>query len=165
MFSLKIFLNWSLIALHSCVAFCCISTWISYKYTYVSSLLSLPPTPLGHHRAPSWALCAMQQLPTSYLLYTWWCIYVSPTLSICPTLSFLHCVHKPFSRSASLFHLLCLACYQSSTLCRGSSYRLSDGVIGNSLDAKEKQRNSIVTGHPQPKQIISSNSTGNQSPN
>ena len=26
--------------------------------------------PLDHHRAPSWAPCTMQQLPTSYLFYT-----------------------------------------------------------------------------------------------
>ena len=38
----------------SCVGFCC-TTWISEKYAYVPSPLSLPPTLLGHHRAPSWA--------------------------------------------------------------------------------------------------------------
>ena len=42
---------------------------------YVPSLLYLPPksphpTPLGHHRAPSWVPCAVQHLPTSYLFYT-----------------------------------------------------------------------------------------------
>ena len=36
--------------------------WIRHKYTYVSSLMKLPPlpphsTPLGCHRAPSWAPC------------------------------------------------------------------------------------------------------------
>ena len=30
----------------------------------------LHPTPLGHHRALSWALCATEQLPTSCLFYT-----------------------------------------------------------------------------------------------
>ena len=38
------------------------------------SWASLPPFPittlLGHHRAQSWAPCAIQQLPTSYLFYT-----------------------------------------------------------------------------------------------
>ena len=29
------------------------------------------PTHLGHHRAPSWAPCAIQQVPTSYLFHTW----------------------------------------------------------------------------------------------
>ena len=33
---------------------------------------SLPPhpIPLGHHRAPGWAPCVIQQLPTSYLFFT-----------------------------------------------------------------------------------------------
>ena len=33
---------------------------------------SLHPAPLSHHRALSWAPCAMQQLPTSYLFYIWY---------------------------------------------------------------------------------------------
>ena len=43
----------------------------------------LPPTrpPWG----PSWASCVTQQLPTSYLFYTWQCIYVNPNRPICPT--------------------------------------------------------------------------------
>ena len=45
-------------------------------------------TPLGYHRAPRWPPCVIQQHPTSYLFYKWWCIYVNTTLSICPTLSF-----------------------------------------------------------------------------
>ena len=41
-------------------------------YTYVPSLLSLPPTPRPcHHWAPSWAPCAIQQLPDSDLFYIW----------------------------------------------------------------------------------------------
>ena len=45
--------------------------WISYMYTYIPFLLELPPTPhphpthLGHHTAPSWAPCVLQQVPTS----------------------------------------------------------------------------------------------------
>ena len=42
----------------------------------MSSLLSLPPhshpTPLDHHRDTGWGPCVKQQLPTSYLFYTWW---------------------------------------------------------------------------------------------
>ena len=52
-----------------------------------SLILSPLPTPLGHHRASSWVPCAIQQLPTNYLFYTWQCIYVSAALPICPILS------------------------------------------------------------------------------
>ena len=56
-----------------------------HSFTYITSLLSLPPqpqpTPLDHHRAPGWAPCVIQQLPTSYLFYTWWCIHVYATFS------------------------------------------------------------------------------------
>ena len=50
------------------VRFCCTRKWISYVYTYIPSLLSLPtPTPPGHHRALSWAPCAIQQVRISCL--------------------------------------------------------------------------------------------------
>ena len=74
------------------LCFCGTTKWISYTYTSLPSLLGLPPPPhpphLGHHRAPSWAPCAIQQVPTSYLFYTWWCIYVNPNLPVHPTLPF-----------------------------------------------------------------------------
>ena len=44
------------------------------------------PSPLGGHKALSWSPCAMQLLPTSYLFYIWYCIYVNATLSLRPSL-------------------------------------------------------------------------------
>ena len=74
---------------------------ISYVYTSTPSLLALPLAPpphylLGHHRAPSRAPCAVQQLPASSLFYTWWCVCkcVNCTLSFCHTHFSPSCVHK-----------------------------------------------------------------------
>ena len=52
------------------------SPWISYMYTHIPSLLSIPatsppPSSLGHYRALSQASCAIQHLPTSYVFHTW----------------------------------------------------------------------------------------------
>ena len=49
------------------------------------------------------------ELPTSRLFHTWQCIYVNAALSICPTLSFPHYVHK---------FVLCLDLHMSVSLCR-----------------------------------------------
>ena len=51
-------------------------------------------TLLGYHGVPGWAPCVTQQLPASYLFYTWWCIYVNATFSVRPSLSFPWCVHS-----------------------------------------------------------------------
>ena len=59
-----------------------------------SSHLPLHPTPLGCHRALTWAPCVPQQIPTGYLLCIWWWICFSATLSVHPTLSFPCCVCK-----------------------------------------------------------------------
>ena len=71
---------------------------------YLPSWGSFPPPPIsplkvitgrrGHHTAPSWAHWAIRQFPTSYLFCAWECIYVSATLWIHPTLSFLPYVDK-----------------------------------------------------------------------
>ena len=54
--------------------------------THLSSLLSLPPppsTPLGHHRALSWAPCLHSSFPLDvYFTHGGVCVYVTATLSI-----------------------------------------------------------------------------------
>ena len=95
-----IFFNWNIINCFTKLHQLLLYNGINQPYVYIYSLpLDPPPTLphptfLGHHRAPSRAPCTIQQLPTGYLLYTWWCIYVKASLSICPALSFLHHVYK-----------------------------------------------------------------------
>jgi len=80
---------WSIIALQ-----CCFYQSQSAIYIHISppSWNSLPPIPystsLGHHRAPSWASCAIQQLPANY--FTHGSVHMSMLPSQFP---FLPCVY------------------------------------------------------------------------
>ena len=53
------------IALQCCISLHYTTVRTSYVSSYIPSLLSPPPTPLSHHRAPSWAPWTLQQFPTS----------------------------------------------------------------------------------------------------
>ena len=70
-----------------------------YVYIFIPSLCillstSLMSQPSRYHRVPDWAPSVILQLPTSCLFYTWQCLCVDATLSICPTLFFPSHVHK-----------------------------------------------------------------------
>ena len=71
----KLFFYWRIIALQNFVVFCQTSIWISHRYTYIPSLLNLPPLPphipLGWYRAPIQVSWAIQQIPVGYLFYIW----------------------------------------------------------------------------------------------
>ena len=67
-----VYFNWDIVALQYCVSFWSTVKWTSYVFTYIASLLDLPPTllcptHLGHHGALSWPSWALKLLPTSYL--------------------------------------------------------------------------------------------------
>ena len=99
---LLFFFNWGMTALQCCVNFCstmgesafCIHT---LPPSWVSLLPGPPSSTPGHHRALSWASCALEQAPTSSLFYTWQWICVDPNFPICPLLSFPAHVHTAVS--------------------------------------------------------------------
>ena len=56
---------WNTVTSQYCVSFCSITPGISCMYTYIPSPPP-HPTPVSHHRSPSWPSCAIQQLLTSH---------------------------------------------------------------------------------------------------
>ena len=108
------FFNWKIIALRRCVSFWYTTMWISYKYTYIHSLLSIPPelhlsslVPLNevHFFRNVQGLCSNFMSVVKYLLlrgFPWLPYLKQAFLSI--TLHFL-----TFSFFLSLFVYLLLA--------------------------------------------------------
>ena len=93
---------WRMIALQCCVNFCYMTTWISYKYAYIISFLDLPPTRLGHHRAPSWAPVLYTSFPVAIYfthgIHICQCFSLNSShpllLSLCPQVHSLHETHS-----------------------------------------------------------------------
>ena len=58
---------------------------VNHLCLYIYPLLPIPhPTHIYHHSTPSWAPCAIKQVPTFYLFCRWQCLYVSPNLEFIP---------------------------------------------------------------------------------
>ena len=76
--------------------FCHTATWISHMYTYIPSLLNLPPTcqpiPPLLVIAEHWVELHGYTATSCWLFYPWQCIF-NATLPICPTLSFPYWGH------------------------------------------------------------------------
>jgi len=86
---------WSMLALQCFVCVCRTALWISYMYTHIPFLVPLPPLSRSSQSARLGPLSYMAA-PASCLFCIWQCIYFSATFLICPTLSFLICLHKSF---------------------------------------------------------------------
>lgn len=89
---LYLFLNF--LVEYSCFTMLChflLHSKANQLYVYIHPFLFGFLSHLGHHRALTRVPCAVQQLPISYILYTWECKYVTPSVPVHPT-------PTPFSR-------------------------------------------------------------------
>ena len=110
-----------------------------YVHRY-PSLQDLPPTlPPSHPSGSSQSIktpCVIERLPTSYLFYTWWCMYVNPNLPICPTLCFPP-KHK--------YNGILLPLKRSKGEASVETRMDPESVIQHELSQKEKNKYRILT--------------------
>ena len=108
--------NWRIIALQSCVGFCCTAKWTSHLHAH-NPPLSLPPSPrrlpaisplIGHPGSPSWDPCAIY---TSYSTHS---VQISSVTQSCPILwtpwttsHQTYCIYVNATLSHPLLPLLC----------------------------------------------------------
>ena len=92
------FLNLTIIALKCCVSFCSIVMWISYMYTYILSLFSVPPS---HPYHPSRSTEKQADLLVWYrsfplaICFTHGAVYMAtPLFQFIPPSPSPSCVHK-----------------------------------------------------------------------
>lgn len=101
-----LFFNWDKVALHCCASFCYTMECISYRYTYIPSLLDLHPTThpshLGHHRTRKQAPCARLSRFPPGVFSTHTSVYVSSPVSQfillshpCPVINPLPALYLP----------------------------------------------------------------------
>ena len=76
--------------------------WVSCKYTYIPSLsLPVPSLPARSSQSADLSSLLYTCFPLAVGLHMVECIYVSATLSVRLTFSFLRCVHQPVIQSKS----------------------------------------------------------------
>ena len=76
----------------------------------------------------------MQQIPTGCLVYTQQCVCFPAALSLCPTLSFTHCVHKSI-----LYISLCLSEHLTSSIVISSKCIIFNGKRSKLTRKKKKK--------------------------
>ena len=80
------FIYWSIVALQCHAHFCCVTKWISYRYTYTPSPLRVPPTPspsppiwvTAEHRTEFCVLYSGSSLDTHFTQLVYICRSRSP---------------------------------------------------------------------------------------
>ena len=105
----NLYFYWRIIALQNFVVFCQTSTWISHRYTYIPSLLNLPPTSL-----PIPLLCVdtepLFEFPKPYRKFPLPIYFTYGNLSFQITLSIYLTLSSPLPMSISLFSMFLHCC-------------------------------------------------------
>ena len=88
LFKLNLFIfSWRIVTWQYCIGFCHMSTWISHRYTYVPSLLYLPPTSQSSRLLQSPCLSFLIHRVNSHWLFALhMVVYLFPCYSLLPLL-------------------------------------------------------------------------------
>ena len=106
------FFNWRILSLQCCVGFCHTVMWISHRYTYVPSLLNLPPT--SQPFPPLWVFTEdWFELPESYRRFPLAILWVVMYMFQCYSLNSSHPLLPPLCPQVCSL-CLCLHCYPTN---------------------------------------------------